>query len=163
MAAQILYNGYEIGEVTCPTKYFEEASSINFSRSVTYGLGIIRVSFLYFLSKRGIAKSKLFGRKKWFDLVQIFRNEFSCRSGMVNNAEDRNRLICMILHDPETSLRDWDDMGGYYEAIARLSLPLQYQPSNKKQVKIAQPVTESRDWRFIESNRMWSTETVRPS
>ena len=63
MAAQILYNGYEIGEVTCPTKYFEEASSINFSRSVTYGLGIIRVSFLYFLSKHGIAKSKLFGRK----------------------------------------------------------------------------------------------------
>jgi len=64
MAAQILYNGYEIGEVTCPTKYFEEASSINFSRSVTYGLGIIRVSFLYFLSKHGIAKSKLFGRRK---------------------------------------------------------------------------------------------------
>lgn len=64
MAAQILYNGYEIGEVTCPTKYFEEASSINFSRSVTYGFGILRVSCQYFLSKKGIAKSKLFERRK---------------------------------------------------------------------------------------------------
>ena len=60
MAAQILYKGYEIGEVTCPTKYFKEASSINFSRSVVYGLGIIRVSLQYFFTKAGISKSKLF-------------------------------------------------------------------------------------------------------
>jgi glycosyltransferase involved in cell wall biosynthesis len=51
--AQIFQNGFEIAEVTCPTKYFEEASSINFSRSVKYGFGVLRVSFLYFLDRIG--------------------------------------------------------------------------------------------------------------
>jgi glycosyltransferase involved in cell wall biosynthesis len=60
MVAQILYAEYEIAEVTCPTKYFKEASSISFRRSVKYGLGVLVVSFLYFLSKTGIIKSKLF-------------------------------------------------------------------------------------------------------
>jgi len=60
MLAQIFYAGYEIAEVTCPTKYFEEASSINFSRSVTYGLGVLTVSMQYFLAKNGIRKSKIF-------------------------------------------------------------------------------------------------------
>ena len=60
MLAQILYAGYEIGEITCPTKYFEESSSINFTRSVVYGLGVLRVSIVYFLSKIGCIKSKLF-------------------------------------------------------------------------------------------------------
>ena len=60
MLGQIFYAGYEIGEITCPTKYFEEASSINFKRSVTYGLGVLRVSVVYFLSKIGVMKSKLF-------------------------------------------------------------------------------------------------------
>jgi glycosyltransferase involved in cell wall biosynthesis len=59
MIAQIFYKGYEIGEVTCPTKYFEEASSINFSRSVTYGLGVLRVSVYYMLTKLGLMKWKL--------------------------------------------------------------------------------------------------------
>lgn len=54
--AQIFYAGYEIAEVTCPTKYFKEASSINFSRSVKYGLGVLRVSVLYFLTKLKIIK-----------------------------------------------------------------------------------------------------------
>ncbi len=61
---QICYAGYEVAEITCPTKYFEEASSINFSRSSKYGLGVLRVSFLYFLNKIGLAKSKLFKRIK---------------------------------------------------------------------------------------------------
>jgi glycosyltransferase involved in cell wall biosynthesis len=60
MAAQVLYKGYEIAEVTCPTKYFEEASSINFRRSVKYGLGVLGVSLKYFFSKRGLVKSRLF-------------------------------------------------------------------------------------------------------
>lgn len=64
MAAQIFWAGYEIGEVTCPTKYFEEASSINFRRSAVYGLGVIRVSVLYRLCKWHLAKSKLFPRKQ---------------------------------------------------------------------------------------------------
>ena len=58
--AQIFYNGFEIAEITCPTKYFDEASSINFSRSVKYGIGVMKTSILYFFSKTGIYKSKLF-------------------------------------------------------------------------------------------------------
>lgn len=60
MLAQIFYKGYEIGEMTCPTKYFDEASSINLKRSSIYGLGVIRVSFAYRLCKWGLMKSKLF-------------------------------------------------------------------------------------------------------
>jgi glycosyltransferase involved in cell wall biosynthesis len=60
MLAQIFYAGFEIAEITCPTKYFPEASSINFRRSVKYGLGVIGTSIRYFLSKTGIYKSKLF-------------------------------------------------------------------------------------------------------
>lgn len=60
MIAQIFYAGFEAAEVTCPTLYEEESSSINFSRSVTYGLGVLRTSFQYFFSKAGISKSKIF-------------------------------------------------------------------------------------------------------
>jgi glycosyltransferase involved in cell wall biosynthesis len=60
MVAQICYTGYEIAEITCPTKYFEEASSINFKRSCIYGLGVIAVSIKYRLHKWGLIKSKLF-------------------------------------------------------------------------------------------------------
>jgi hypothetical protein len=59
MIAQIFYNGFEIAEVTCPTKYFEEASSINLKRSITYGMGVIKVSILYFLTKIKVYKWKL--------------------------------------------------------------------------------------------------------
>jgi len=54
MVAQIFSKGYEIAEITCPTKYFEEASSINLSRSAIYGLGVVKVSILYRLHKWGI-------------------------------------------------------------------------------------------------------------
>ena len=54
MIAQIFWHGFDIAEVTCPTKYFEEASSINFMRSSKYGLGVLRVSVLYRLAKWGI-------------------------------------------------------------------------------------------------------------
>lgn len=60
MLSQIIYAGYEIAEVSCPTKYFEEASSINFRRSVRYGLGVLRVSVTHFLSKLGIIRSRLY-------------------------------------------------------------------------------------------------------
>lgn len=56
MIAQIFWKNFEIAEVTCPTKYFEEASSINFTRSSKYGLGVLRVSTLYMLNKIGIYK-----------------------------------------------------------------------------------------------------------
>ncbi|MCW3126794.1 MAG: glycosyl transferase family 2 [Bacteroidetes bacterium] len=60
MVSQIFYKGFEIGEVTCPTKYFDEASSINFSRSMTYGLGCLKVSFTHMLCKWGVMKSDLY-------------------------------------------------------------------------------------------------------
>ncbi len=63
MAAQIFWEGFEIGEVTCPTKYFDDASSINFRRSAIYGLGVLRVSALYRLCKWHLAKSRLFPAK----------------------------------------------------------------------------------------------------
>jgi hypothetical protein len=59
LIALIFFNGFNIAEVTCPTKYFKEASSINFKRSVKYGFGVLRVSLLYFLTKTGIYKWKL--------------------------------------------------------------------------------------------------------
>ncbi|MEO0472151.1 MAG: glycosyltransferase family 2 protein [Bacteroidota bacterium] len=60
MLGQIAYAGYIIGEVTCPTKYFKEASSINFSRSVKYGLGVLRVSILFRLNRWGLLRSRIF-------------------------------------------------------------------------------------------------------
>ncbi len=60
MASQIVMKGFKIGEVTCPTKYFKEASSINFKRSVKYGFGVLRVSFTHRLHKWGVLRSKLY-------------------------------------------------------------------------------------------------------
>lgn len=56
MLAQIFFKGFEIAEITCPTKYFEEASSINFKRSAIYGLGVLKVSVEYRLAKWGLIK-----------------------------------------------------------------------------------------------------------
>lgn len=60
MLAQIVWFGFNIGELSCPTKYFEEASSINFRRSVIYGLGVLRTSINFRLEKLGILRSPLF-------------------------------------------------------------------------------------------------------
>lgn len=54
--AQICHKGYEIAEITCPTKYFPEASSIKIKNSIVYGCGVMKVSILYFLHKLGIRK-----------------------------------------------------------------------------------------------------------
>ena len=64
MLSQIVYAGFDIGEVTCPTKYFEEASSINFKRSSKYGMGVLRVSINHFLSKLGLRKLDIYKRMK---------------------------------------------------------------------------------------------------
>ena len=60
MISQIFMNGFEIGEITCQTKYFDEASSINFKRSMEYGLGVLRVSLTHRLHKWGLMKSNLY-------------------------------------------------------------------------------------------------------
>ena len=74
MLAQIFYAGFEIAEVTCPTKYFDEASSINFSRSVTYGMGVLKTSLQYRLQKMGLGKWEYLSGKyifKVYDLLTI--------------------------------------------------------------------------------------------
>jgi hypothetical protein len=66
MLAQCVHFGFRIGEVSCPTKYFEEASSINFRRSVTYGLGVIATTLQFALQRWGLARFVIFspqGRK----------------------------------------------------------------------------------------------------
>lgn len=60
MLSQIIYKDYRIAEVTCPTKYFEEASSINLKRSTIYGLGVLRVSMQHFLQKLGLGNFKIY-------------------------------------------------------------------------------------------------------
>ena len=60
MLALIFYKGYTIGQISCPTKYFPDASSINFMRSCKYGFGVLNVSILYALAKSGLYKSKIF-------------------------------------------------------------------------------------------------------
>ena len=57
MLLQTMYFGFNVGEVSCPAKYFDDASSISFRRSVTYGIGVLHTSIKYFMSKRG---SKLY-------------------------------------------------------------------------------------------------------
>jgi glycosyltransferase involved in cell wall biosynthesis len=63
MLSQIIYAGFDIAEVTCPTKYFEEASSINFRRSLKYGMGVLRVSLSHFLQRAGVARFSIFQQK----------------------------------------------------------------------------------------------------
>lgn len=60
MLSQIIMNDFGIAEITCPTKYFEEASSINFRRSTTYGLGVLKTSFIHLLHRKKILRSKLY-------------------------------------------------------------------------------------------------------
>ena len=70
MLAQSIYFGFRIGEVSCPTKYCEEASSINFARSVKYGFGVLATTLKYRLQKLGIARFRQFnpaGRKLLLD------------------------------------------------------------------------------------------------
>ncbi|HEY1401826.1 MAG TPA: glycosyltransferase family 2 protein [Terriglobales bacterium] len=63
MLAQCVHFGFRIGEVSCPTKYFEEASSINFRRSVQYGLGVIGTTLRFALEQAGIARSAIFSKE----------------------------------------------------------------------------------------------------
>ncbi|MDB5118897.1 MAG: glycosyl transferase family 2 [Sphingobacteriales bacterium] len=60
MIAQICYAGYDVAEITCPTKYFPDASSINFKRSMEYGFGVLRVSIGYFFQKLGLANITIY-------------------------------------------------------------------------------------------------------
>jgi glycosyltransferase involved in cell wall biosynthesis len=72
MLTQIFYLGYEVGEISCPARYFEEASSINFSRSMKYGLGVLSTSILFRLNKWKILKSKIYQppKQREFEIIK---------------------------------------------------------------------------------------------
>jgi hypothetical protein len=63
MLAQIIYFGYRLGEVSCPTRYFAEGSNIDFWRSITYGVGVLANSPQFGLLKSGLATFRIFGTK----------------------------------------------------------------------------------------------------
>jgi len=75
MLSQIIYGGFQIAEVTCPTKYFKEASSINFRRSFKYGMGVLKVSLIHRLQLMGIIHHRLYSgiqqRKPVVERVQL--------------------------------------------------------------------------------------------
>jgi glycosyltransferase involved in cell wall biosynthesis len=75
MLTQIFYCGYEIGEISCPAKYFEEASSINFRRSMKYGFGVLGNSILYRLNKWKIVRSKIYHKPKEKKVEVIKKNQ----------------------------------------------------------------------------------------
>lgn len=72
MLSQIVYAGFDIGEVTCPTKYFEEASSINFRRSMKYGFGVLRVSFNHWLQRLGLIKLAMYRKREVGKKQQVY-------------------------------------------------------------------------------------------
>lgn len=63
MLAQCVHFGFRIGEVSCPTKYFEEASSINFRRSVQYGFGVLATTMQFALQRWGLVKYSMFSER----------------------------------------------------------------------------------------------------
>ena len=64
MLSQIIYRGFRVAEITCPAKYFAEASSINFSRSVTYGIGCLTTALQFRMNKMNLAQSEIFSPNK---------------------------------------------------------------------------------------------------
>ena len=63
MLSQIVFENFEIAEITCPTKYFKEASSINLKRSTVYGIGVLTVSITHFLARIGVLKPNYLFKK----------------------------------------------------------------------------------------------------
>jgi len=73
MLAQAIYFDFRVGEISCPTRYFAEASSINFSRSVRYGLGVLATSLRFRLDRMRLIRSKLFQRRDTQLLPDYYR------------------------------------------------------------------------------------------
>lgn len=73
MLTQSIAFGFRVGEISCPTKYFPEASSINFYRSVVYGLGVLKTSILFRLWKWRLVRSKIFDRNETFKLSNKYK------------------------------------------------------------------------------------------
>jgi len=90
MITQAFFFGYRVGEISCPTRYFEDASSINFSRSIKYGIGVLETSIKFRLHSLGLIRSKIFrenGGKLLPDYNSAAEVESRTESNMVNIIE----------------------------------------------------------------------------
>ncbi len=81
MISQTAYFGYRIGEISCPTRYFAEASSINFSRSVNYGFGVLATSMRFRFQKLGLYRSRIF-RDQGQRLMPTYYREIESKSAV---------------------------------------------------------------------------------
>jgi glycosyltransferase involved in cell wall biosynthesis len=93
MLAQCICFGYRVGELSCPANYFEEASSINFGRSVSYGFGVLRTTLKYWLQRKGFVHYRLFspaGRKLMMDYYVSFETTARAK---VTNVVKANALV----------------------------------------------------------------------
>lgn len=73
MLAQAIYFGYRVGEISCPTRYFDDASSISFSRAVTYGLGVLGTSLKFRLHRMGAARTAIFSESNQKSLPAYYQ------------------------------------------------------------------------------------------
>jgi glycosyltransferase involved in cell wall biosynthesis len=87
MIAQAVAFGFSVGEISCPTKYFPEASSINFRRSVVYGLGVLITSLKFRLWKWGLLKSRLFSRRPTLRLLSYYEQAHPAAGETAPNTE----------------------------------------------------------------------------
>ena len=95
MLAQCVHFGFRIGEVSCPTKYFEEASSINFRRSVKYGMEVVATTLQFAMQKSGIARFRIFsdkGRRLEPGHVTYYSRGMLEAGGGLNAAESEREL-----------------------------------------------------------------------
>ncbi len=70
---QAIFFGFRIGEVSCPTRYFPEASSINFKRSVIYGLGVLKTAFKFRAQKMGLVNLRMFQRRPFVQMKDYYQ------------------------------------------------------------------------------------------
>jgi hypothetical protein len=81
LLAQAINSGFAVGEISCPTRYFPEASSINFHRSVIYGLGVLRTSMAYRLSRMGLIQPRIFSGSPTLRLTRTYYADATGRVG----------------------------------------------------------------------------------
>jgi glycosyltransferase involved in cell wall biosynthesis len=87
MITQTVAFGFRVGEVSCPTKYFPEASSINFRRSVVYGFGVLGTSIKYRLWRWGLLKSRLFSQRPTLQLMDDYYRQAAAPAGTEESKE----------------------------------------------------------------------------
>lgn len=96
MLVQIIYQGFDVGEISCPARYFDEASSIKFARSVRYGFGVLATSVKYRLSRLGIGGTKMFEPNDERSLNEYYREVESVplrsKTGRIDNNNLKNAV-----------------------------------------------------------------------